>query len=112
MKLSALALPFLVLASGCGAPIATLVARAQFDFSCPERDLRVTRLSDQTFGVTGCNRRAVYINICDVTGWGPMNCRWVMNSPDTSAVPGGPANMPYPPPAPPGFPATMAPAPR
>lgn len=72
----------LLLTIGCsGAPIEGLVSRAQFDLNCPERDIRVQMLDDKTRGVTGCGKRATYLEVCDTTGWGNMNCRWVLNSP-------------------------------
>jgi hypothetical protein len=94
------ATPLLLLAalgSGCAAPIEGLVARAQFDLSCPEADLRIVTLDSKTRGVTGCGRKATYLEVCDMTGWGPMNCRWVANSPETGVAPAAPV----PPPAPP-----------
>lgn len=95
----------LSLASGCGAPVENLVTRAQFDLDCPERELRVHTLDDKTRGVTGCGKRATYIEMCDMTGMGPINCRWVLNSPGTPAPTSGvqvvppPAVLPPPPPA-------------
>jgi hypothetical protein len=109
MKLAALALPCLLLAAACGPRIAPLVARAQFDFSCPEAELRLTTIDKRTIGVTGCGKRATYLDICDTTGWGPMNCHWVMNSPESTYAPTGPGNVPSPPP--PLLPPPAAPAP-
>jgi hypothetical protein len=111
MKLAGVAFPcLLLLASGCGgAPVENLVARAQFDLSCPEQEIRVTKIDDRTRGITGCGRRATYIEVCDMTGWGPMNCRWVANSPDVTGTPAATGNV-MPPPAPP--PVVPAPVPR
>lgn len=89
--------------SGCAASLENLVARAQFDLDCPEKDLRVVPLDSKTRGVTGCGKRATYLEVCDLTGWGPMNCRWVLNSPGSPVPAAGGQVMP-PPFAPPPMP--------
>ena len=74
-----------------------LITRAQFDLQCPQESLRVTTLDEHTKGITGCGQRATYLEVCDMTGWGPMNCKWVANNPRTQdpiptgqVVPGAP----------------------
>ena len=38
-----------------------LQKRASFDFACPEEQLVIERIDDDTRGVTGCGHRATYI---------------------------------------------------
>ena len=64
-------------ASGCGRTDAfysddgewvSLRDRAAFDLDCNRAELDVARLSAQTFGVTGCGKRAAY-RTSDVVGF-------------------------------------------
>jgi hypothetical protein len=50
-----------------------LKSRASFDFDCPKSSIRTVTIDDRTKGVTGCGRRAVYIQTCSP-------CTWVMNT--------------------------------
>jgi hypothetical protein len=41
-----------------------VVRRATFDLQCPDKDLQVSSLGQNTFGVVGCGRRATYVVDC------------------------------------------------
>jgi hypothetical protein len=43
-----------------------VLPRAAFELSCPTDQVAVTRLADDSFGVSGCGRRAVYIYVSRV----------------------------------------------
>jgi hypothetical protein len=58
-----------------------LLKRASFDLDCAEGPLHTTTVDDRTRVVSGCGRRATYVQLCD----GPTNvmvrtCVWVKNS--------------------------------
>jgi len=60
-----------------------LLSRAAFDFSCPEEQLKVTKLGNRTTaGVEGCGKRATYVN---------DNDHWIMNSPSVEPGSAAPA---------------------
>ena len=65
---------------GCGAASPEqLKTRAAYEMSCPEDDLTLTELGDDTTGVTGCGKKQVYVQDCQ--GQGAMReCKWVLNS--------------------------------
>jgi hypothetical protein len=69
------------LASGCAAATHDqLVRRASFDFDCGPDMLRYREIDDRTRGVTGCGKRATYVESCD----GPRekantSCTWILN---------------------------------
>jgi|SRR5450432_1948400 len=53
--------------------------RASFDLGC-SAPLSYFKIDEQTYGVAGCNRRAIYVEQCD----GPRSkldtsCTWVLN---------------------------------
>jgi hypothetical protein len=66
-------------------------ARAPFDLHCSAEDLAFERFDAKTIGVSGCGRRATYVEHCRdtidaagtyITGL-PMTdteCQWIMNS--------------------------------
>jgi hypothetical protein len=67
-------LAMVVLGAGCATPISfeqakqRVMLRASFEFSCPPDKLGVQELSSDEagpvyLGVTGCNRRAVYVRL-------------------------------------------------
>jgi hypothetical protein len=59
-----------------GVNVLELVQRqAQFDLKCDATSVAVQRMNTDTFGATGCDRRASYVLIC-----GGGNCRVVQNS--------------------------------
>jgi hypothetical protein len=49
--------------------------RATFDLGCSRERLDIRELSKDTFGVTGCNKRATYLITC--VDW---DCQAVMNT--------------------------------
>jgi len=62
-------------AVGCASPnLNTLRTRAAYDLSCPEPQLKLTQLSNEVYGVSGCNKKATYVN-------SPRNWDdWLLNS--------------------------------
>lgn len=62
--------------SGCAAGVVKydqimeekVLKKAEFDFQCDRNQLKVTKVDNGVFGVTGCNKRATYVgkdgNIC------------------------------------------------
>jgi hypothetical protein len=52
----------------------TLRTRAAFDLDCPETQLATTKLSPEVYGVSGCGKRATYVN--SPRSWDD----WYMNS--------------------------------
>ncbi len=68
-------------ATGCGADEQQLRARAAFDLSCPENQIRVQEIDGRTVGVRGCGQKAVYIESCNApVGHMGRDCTWVLNS--------------------------------
>jgi hypothetical protein len=62
--------------SGCGATIPQLRTRASVDMSCTAESLHVQPLDDATQIVSGCGKRAVYVELFN-------NARaptWLLNS--------------------------------
>lgn len=66
--------------AGCYATATTgqLHKRAAFDLGCEQ--VRLLEIDDRTQGVTGCGKRATYVEQCD----GPRNnpattCTWILN---------------------------------
>lgn len=99
---------FIAVVSGCATPMAkitqTATTRAAFDFECPEASLQAGAIGDTTrigatpqspgvertvVGVTGCDRKAVYVVDC-VTG----ACNATLNA-DVAPSP-SPASTPAP----------------
>jgi hypothetical protein len=79
-----------------------LRARAAYDLNCPAESLAMTQLQDKNFmattnhgaayGVSGCGRRATYVNNVGA---------WILNNEQASPEPGKPpAPAPAPAPAP------------
>lgn len=60
---------------GCVGPnVDSLRTRAAFDLECPETEIQTQQLSTEVYGVTGCGKRATYVN-------GPRNWDdWILNS--------------------------------
>jgi hypothetical protein len=67
----------LAVTAGCGASLKDLKARAAFDLQCKE-PLTLTKLNDQSWGVSGCAKQATYVEHC-VDPLQP-ECNWVLNS--------------------------------
>ncbi|WP_236606580.1 hypothetical protein [Sandaracinus amylolyticus] len=66
----------------------TLRQRAAFDIDCPEAQIEATDLPGEAAGVSGCGRRATYVEHCDRGGWGSrLNCTWVLNSAPGATAP-------------------------
>jgi hypothetical protein len=49
----------------------SLGSRAAFDMQCPEERLEMTEFSENSYGISGCGRRASYV-------WNGSS--WVLNS--------------------------------
>jgi hypothetical protein len=95
--------------SACGLTIKSdhpdrLRTRASFDFQCDQSKLVVTVLDDNSRGVEGCGKRAVYIKQY-TNSFGDYT--WVLNTDSTRPNAAPPNNSPMtpslmaPPPAPP-----------
>jgi hypothetical protein len=69
-------------ASACGASNDALRARAAFDLNCSEDKLAIVELSTMTHGVTGCGRRAAYVQRC-----GGGVCTWMQDGARTGRAP-------------------------
>jgi len=92
----------LLAGSGCattGTTEAELRSRASLEMSCPQPQLQLVQLAEQTMGVQGCGRRATYVVRCE-TRSGLSECQWVANGQAVAAPP---------PPPPPGGPPPMSP---
>jgi hypothetical protein len=65
----------------CGAATTDqLKTRAAFDLNCSEGELQMTELDSKTRGVSGCGRRATYVESCEgAVGTVTRKCTWVMN---------------------------------
>lgn len=70
-----------------------LTRRASFDLGCGEKDLRYTRIDDQTQGVSGCAKHATYVETCAKHGDGDAECTWLLNGLIESNA-GGPGQPP------------------
>jgi hypothetical protein len=60
------------------ANIAQLQARAAFDLGCPYVELQLFHFDERSKGVTGCNRRLTYVEVCDPVGG---VCTWMLDTP-------------------------------
>lgn len=96
------ALPILLLCiAGCVASLGgwshatgeQLTRRASFDLGCDAKDLRYTRIDDQTQGVSGCAKHATYVETCTKHGAGDPECTWLLNGLIESSA-GGPGQAP------------------
>ncbi len=56
--------------------------RATFDMGCGTGGLEVQELVNDTYGVTGCGKRATYVLDC-TDGW-KTDCKAVLNSEETN----------------------------
>ncbi len=54
----------------------TGLKRAAFDLNCDIKKLTVMDLGEQSFGVSGCGKKAVYVGTFD----GPRGGSWIRNS--------------------------------
>jgi hypothetical protein len=52
-----------------------LRTRAAFDMSCTEPQVQIVKLDSRTRGVSGCGRKATYVETCDQS-----SCTWVQNT--------------------------------
>ena len=89
--------------SGCfaSASPSQLTKRASFDLGCDQ--LKVQEIDEKTQGVTGCGKRATYVESCDgPPGATGVTCTWVINgainSDPASATPPPAATPPAAPP--------------
>ena len=53
--------------------IGELEKHASFDLACPIESLTFTNISNNTMGVSGCNKKARYIFICESLSCTPVN---------------------------------------
>jgi hypothetical protein len=61
--------------------VGQLKSRASFDFDCPKSSIKTVTIDDRTKGVTGCGRRAVYVQTCArPLSTIDQQCTWVMNT--------------------------------
>lgn len=76
------ALSVAVVIAGCSATTDQLRRRATIDLECSSSQLFIQAIDSRTSSVSGCGRRATYVEECDQTGmWGTdSNCTWVLNS--------------------------------
>jgi hypothetical protein len=56
-----------------------LMRRASFDLACAESSLTQVKIDNQTEGVIGCGKRAVYVVSCDGPPNNATSCTWVLN---------------------------------
>ena len=61
--------------------LALLRPRIAFETSCPEAQLAISEITKDTFGVTACGQRLVYLWLCPPTQDAySVECKWVMNT--------------------------------
>lgn len=53
-----------------------VLRRAPFDLECKREEIKITKLGANTFGATGCKKKASYVVICK----GGMECDVILNS--------------------------------
>jgi hypothetical protein len=59
----------------------TLRQRASFDLECPEGSIKTVTIDEQTKGVTGCGKRATYVEHCERPhGAYDDECTWILNT--------------------------------
>ena len=91
MKARASLLAVAVFGAGCVTPISfsqakeRVLLRASFEFACPPDKLGVQELASDSqgpvyLGVSGCNRRAVYVRLDSATGALYLNDTAPMNA--------------------------------
>ncbi|MBU1410617.1 hypothetical protein KKC22_03775 [Myxococcota bacterium] len=77
-----LAVVFATLLPACAATTAQkknlALKRATFDLNCPRDQMNIVDLSNDTYGVAGCNQRATYLVQCE-TGL-IESCKAILNS--------------------------------
>ena len=72
---------------------------AAFAISCDPSAMSAVPLAQNKIGMTGCDQRLVYVAHCSAaSGWGHMNCSWLLEG---SATTNTIATEPPPPPPPP-----------
>jgi len=64
------------------ATIEQLRARAAFEMDCAEGKLTVTPIDARVKGVSGCGRKATYVEVCEKKD---INCTWSRESTKTAA---------------------------
>jgi hypothetical protein len=79
---------FCVWASGCATTkeVHPLTKRASFDFQCPTDQLLYYELDRRSYGVSGCDKRATYVETCQGQGFSEQ-CTWVLNGAVESTQP-------------------------
>jgi hypothetical protein len=78
----------LLFTAACAHTPPSITPRASFDLGCPESQLAQVQIDKRTIGVTGCGKKATYVENC---GWtdgygGRHDCTWVLNARDTGAA--------------------------
>lgn len=84
LRLSTLLLMLVLASCATNATVAQLKTRAAFDLACPAESLELHELDARTRGVTGCGKRATYVEHCKpcANGYVGCECTWVMNTDD------------------------------
>ena len=80
LRFMAPALVLSLTACESGAELDNLRARSAFELHCPADSIQITNLDDsaETYGVSGCGQRAVYLWHCSDPY--DLECKWVLNS--------------------------------
>lgn len=81
-----------VIVAGCSTlagRLELLKNRAAFDMDCPKEQLQLTDLGGQnTYGVSGCGKRATYVgNNCRGSA-AKSYCQWLLNTDDKASAGG------------------------
>ena len=64
---------------GCVATFGQLERRVQFDLDCPADKITFTKMDSRTVGVSGCGKKAVYVEDCkNGSFWDNNPCTWVL----------------------------------
>jgi hypothetical protein len=75
-----IALFSILLIVGCvdGATLEDLESRSRFDLECGE--ISTVNLAPETYGVTGCGKRSVYVRMCERSHGEFKTCKWLLDS--------------------------------
>jgi hypothetical protein len=82
--------------------IETIYARVGFDTGCPAGQVQVQQIGDQSYGVTGCGKRASYSCICMYHVWTSCTqavCQLDAVNMSATTSPSSPSTQPAVPPA-------------
>lgn len=82
MMIQRLACAAVVVLASCATTtdLSRLKERAKFDLSCSENRLFIQKVDDETYGVYGCDQKAVYVWHCqDPNNIANRECKWLRN---------------------------------